>query len=81
MHTSVWGCFLEYTNFKDDLIEYKCLCSNKNYQQVWRKSKGAIFKYIQITNHDNKFILLLQEGIYLYEYVGDWEKYHETSLP
>ena len=21
--------FLEYTNFKDDLIEYKCLCCNK----------------------------------------------------
>ena len=26
-------CFLEYTNFKDDLIKYKCLCCNKNYQQ------------------------------------------------
>ena len=26
-------CFLEYTNFKDDLIEYKCLCCNKSYQQ------------------------------------------------
>ena len=25
--------FLEYTNFKDDLMEYKCLCYNKNYQQ------------------------------------------------
>ena len=24
------NCFLENTNFKDDLIEYKCLCSNKN---------------------------------------------------
>ena len=29
-------CFLEYKNFKDDLIEYKCLCClccNKSYQQ------------------------------------------------
>ena len=26
------NCFLEYINFKDDLIEYKCLCCNKNYQ-------------------------------------------------
>ena len=25
-----WHCFLEYTNFKVDLIKYKCLCSNKN---------------------------------------------------
>ena len=23
-------CFFEYTNFKDDLIEYKCLCCNNN---------------------------------------------------
>ena len=27
------NCFLEHTNFKDDLIEDKCLCCNKNYQQ------------------------------------------------
>ena len=25
--------FLEYKNFKDDLIEYKDLCCNKNYQK------------------------------------------------
>ena len=25
-------CFLEYTNFRDDLIEYKCLYYNKSYQ-------------------------------------------------
>ena len=22
---------LEYTNFKDNLVKYKCLCYNKNY--------------------------------------------------
>ena len=27
-------CFLEYANFKDNLIEYKCLCFNKNYQHM-----------------------------------------------
>ena len=25
-----YDCFLEYINFKDDLIEYKCLCCNNN---------------------------------------------------
>ena len=25
-----YDCFLEHTIFKDDLIEYKCLCCNKN---------------------------------------------------
>ena len=27
-------CFLEYINFKNDLIEYKCICCNKNYQKA-----------------------------------------------
>ena len=26
-------CFLGYINFNDDLIEYKRLCCNNNYQQ------------------------------------------------
>ena len=30
-------CFLLYTNFEDDLIEYKCLCCNKNYQHKFNK--------------------------------------------
>ena len=30
-------CFLEYANFKDDLIEYKYLCGNKNYQQKFHE--------------------------------------------
>ena len=34
-------CFLEYTNFKDDLIEYieyKCLCCKKNYKKSLMKT-------------------------------------------
>ena len=27
------NCFLEYTDFKDNLIEYRCLCCNKNHRQ------------------------------------------------
>ena len=29
----VFKCFLEYANFKDDLVEYKYLCCNKSYQK------------------------------------------------
>ena len=36
--------FLESTNFKDDLIECKCLCCNKNYQQKFdEKLKEQFF--------------------------------------
>ena len=32
-----WNCFREHTNFKDDLIEYKCLCCNKNCQHKFEE--------------------------------------------
>ena len=38
------NCLLEYTNFKDDLIQYKCLCYNKNYQHEFdEKLKERFF--------------------------------------
>ena len=50
---NICDCFLDYKNFKDDLIEYKC-CS-KNYQQKfeekWKEQILNIYKY---SNHDNK---------------------------
>ena len=33
-----FDCFLEYVNFKDDLIQCKCLCFNKNNQQKFDES-------------------------------------------
>ena len=37
-------CLLEYTNFKNDLTKYKCLCCNKNYQQKFnQKLKERFF--------------------------------------
>ena len=27
-------CFFAYQNFKNNLLKYKCLCCNKNYQDV-----------------------------------------------
>ena len=34
-----YDCFLEYIRFKDNLIEYKCLCCNMNYQKKKKKKK------------------------------------------
>ena len=54
-------CFFEYTNFKDNLIEYKCLCYNKNYQKMFGENlKNRFFKTYKYSKHDiNTFILLL----------------------
>ena len=32
-------------------------------------------------NDNNKFILMLRKGVYSYDYMDDWEKVDETSLP
>ena len=60
-------CFLEYTNCKDNLIEYKCLCSRKNYQKSFHKNlKKRVFNTCKFSNYDiNKFILLLRKGFIL----------------
>ena len=78
-----WNCFLEYTNFKDDLIESKCLLGNKNCQTKFDgKFMERFFNTYKFSIDDNnKFILLLQKGVYLYEYIDKWEKFNETSLP
>ena len=76
-------CFLEYTNVKDGLIEYKCLCCNSDYQKTFDENlKKQFFNTHKFSNRDiNKFILLLQEGVYPYEYMDEWEKFNETSVP
>ena len=43
-----WECCLNYANGRDNLIEYKRLCCNKNYRKVWWKLKETIFYYTQI---------------------------------
>ena len=62
-------CFLEDTNFKDDLIEYKCLHSNKNHEHKFDKKLKELFvNTYKFSNHDKKkLILLLGEGVYPYE--------------
>ena len=78
-----YNCFLDYKSFKNDLIEYKCLCCSKNYQKKFDvKLKERFFNTCKFSNHDmNKFILLLRKGVYPYEFMDDWEKFNETSLP
>ena len=48
----VCECFLEYTNFKNNLIEYKCLCCNNNHQQKFdEKLKKRFYNTYKFSNH------------------------------
>ena len=41
----VCDCFLKHTKFNDDLIEYKGLCCNKNYQENFDEKLKLGFHY------------------------------------
>ena len=73
---------VEYANFEDDLVEYQCLCFNKNYRQKFdKKLKERFFNTHKVSNQDNnKFISLMQKGFYPSEYMDNWKKCNKTSL-
>ena len=75
-------CYLEYKNFTEYSVKYKCLSCNKDYSNIideeLKKRSKSTFRF---SNSDiNKFILLLRNGVYLYDYMADWEKFNETTL-
>ena len=58
-----------YTNFKDNLIEQKFLCCNKNYQHKFDENlKERFFNTYKCLSLCNA-------------YKDDWEKFNKTSLP
>ena len=56
-----------------ELIEYKCLCCNRSYQQKFdEKLKEHFLNTCKYSNHgNNKIILLLGKGVYPCEYIDD----------
>ena len=76
-------CFPEYESVKDNLIKYKFLSCNENYSnKIDEELKKRFKNTFKFSNNDiNKFILLLRLSVYPYEYMDDWEKFNETSLP
>ena len=75
--------FFEYESAKDNLIKYKCLSCNKGYStRLNEELKKKLKNMLKISNNEiNKFILLLRKVVYPFEYIDDWEKFNETTLP
>ena len=50
-----------------------------NLIKVDKELKNRFKNTTTFSNNDiNKFILLLREEVYPYEYMDDWEKFNET---
>ena len=74
---------LEYSNVKDDLIQCKYLCCNRNYRSKFHGN--LIRRYTNTYKSFNQdiskiFILLLQKGVYQYECMNGWEAFNKKSL-
>ena len=68
---------------KDEKLIFRCFSCNKNYEKDFNKELikrfGNIYNFCDKDLH--KFILLLRKGVYPYEYMDNWERFDETSLP
>ena len=64
-------------------MKYKCLYCNKNYQQkfVEKLKERFLNTHKYFLTMITKIVLLLQKGVFSYEYMNDCVKFNETSLP
>ena len=62
----------------------------RNVKHLWKKLPTKVSQNLKeifsntcnfSNNDDSKFILLLRKGVYIYEYIYDWKKFNEASLP
>ena len=74
---------LDYMKSKDEKLIFRCFSCKKNYEEDFNKEliKRFANTYNFCDNDLNKFILLLRKGVYPYEYMDNWERFDETSLP
>ena len=68
---------------KDENLIFRCFTCKKKYEKDFNKEliKRFANTYNFCNNDLNKFILLLRKCVYPYEYMDNWERFDETSLP
>ena len=72
------GSNLDYIKITAKCKNEKLILECYNCKQRYKKS---LVTYSFCNNDLNKFILLLRKGVYPYEYMDNWERFNETSLP
>ena len=83
---------LDYIKTKNKKLILECYSCKQCYEKKFNKELIKRFAgTFEFCNNDttgssssgriNKFMLLLRKGVYPYEYMDNWERFNETSLP
>ena len=74
---------LDYIKTKNEKLIFKCFNRKQYYEKDFNKElmKRFASTYEFCNKNLNRFILLLRKGVYPYEYMDNWERFNETSLP
>ena len=74
---------LDYIKTKNKKLILECFNCKQYYEKGFNKEliKRFASTYEFCNKNLNKFILLLTKGVYPYEYMDNWERFNETSLP
>ena len=74
---------LYYIKTKNEKLIFKCFNCKSYYEKDFNREliKRFASTYDFCTKNLNKFVLLLRNGVYPYEYMDNWERFNETSLP
>ena len=72
--------FLDYTNFYDDKLVYRCFDCKTNYNINFNNKLIDVFSntYNFCSGDINKFFLFLRNGVYPYEDMDSFERFFET---
>ena len=74
---------LDYIKTKNEKLILKCFNCKTYYEKDFNREQIKRFSntYEFCNKNINKFILLMRKGVYPYEYMDNWERFDETSLP